>query len=198
MTNRQRAAVGRALIRAVLVARCVVSFVFAARLGIAPAFSHSEFVDPFIWFATVDGLLALGMGGLALTVPVLHGSFVRVAALDGLVLLGAALTLQLAPGIPHYFVTVLLYLALAGVFVLLIGLLKVVAAQRLERRIGGNALSGALAVAGFASIAFGVAAFLMRPEPDTAKWLLIAAALVEGLALLVAALRPWPRDDHVG
>lgn len=197
MISPQRAALGRVLIRAVLVARCAVSFVFAARVGVAPASSHSEFVDPFIWFATVDGMLALGMGGLALTIPVLHGSFVRVAVLDGLVLLGAALALQLAPGIPYYFVTVVLYLALAGVFVLLIGLLKVVAAQRLERRIGGNALSGALAVAGFASIAFGVAAFLMRPEPDTVKWLLMAAALLEGLALLVAALRPWPQDDQM-
>jgi hypothetical protein len=181
------------LIRAVLIARCVVSLVFAARLGFDPVSSNVAFVNSFIWFATVDGLLALAMGGLALTIPVLHGSFVRVAVLDGLLLIGAALTLRLAPGIPYYFATVVLYIGLAGVFVLLIGLLKLVAARQLERRIGGNALSGALAVAGFASLAFGAAAFVMHPEPTTVKWLLMAGALIEGFALFVAALRPWPR-----
>jgi hypothetical protein len=182
---------GRALIRAVLIARCVVSVVFAARLGVVSASSNLALVNPFVWFATVDGLLALAMGGLALTVPVLHGSFILVAAIDGLLLLGAALTLRLAPGIPFYVVTTVLYIGLAGVIALVIGLLKIIVARRLERAMGGNALSGALAVAGFASIAFGAAAFFMHPEPTTVRLLLIAGALMEGLALLVAALRPW-------
>jgi uncharacterized membrane protein HdeD (DUF308 family) len=99
--------------------------------------------------------------------------------------------LRLAPGIPFYVVTTVLYIGLAGVIALVIGLLKIIVARRLERAMGGNALSGALAVAGFASIAFGAAAFFMHPEPTTVRLLLIAGALMEGLALLVAALRPW-------
>jgi hypothetical protein len=164
-----------------------VGFIVASE----PASSNVAFVDPFIWFATVDSFLALAMGGLALSIPVLHGSFVRVAVLDGLFLLGAAQTLRLAPGIPYYFATVVLYIGLAGVFALVLGMLKLVAARRLEQRIGGNALSGALAAAGFASLALGAAALVMHPEPTTVKWLLMAGALIEGCALFVAALRPW-------
>lgn len=188
---------GPALIRAVLVARCVVSLVFAIRLGMAQPGSHIAFVGPFIWFATADGLLALAMAGLAITVPVLHGSFMLVAVVDGLLLLGAALALRLAPGIPYYFVTLVLYIGIAGICALLVGLLKLLAARRLERETGGNALSGALAVAGIASIAFGAAAFFMHPEPTTSKWLLMAGALFEGVALMVAALRPWQKTASV-
>lgn len=191
-------AIGPALIRIVLVARCVVSLIFALRLAMAGSASHIAFVEPFIWFATADGLLALAMAGLALTVPVLHGRFILVAAVDGLLLLGAALALRLAPGIPYYFVTLVLYIGIAGICALLLGLLKLFVARRLGQQAGGSALGGALAVAGIGSIAFGAGAFFIHPNPTTSKWLLILGALFEGLALLVAALRPWRKSAPAG
>jgi hypothetical protein len=184
--------VRRLLIRAVFIARGVVSVLFAAWLG-AESGSHLALISPFIWFATVDGILAICMGALALAVPALHGMFVLVAIVDGLVLLAAALTLRIAPGIPYYFVALVLYVGLAGIFALCIGLLKVIAARQIQRKVGGNALSGALGLAGLASIALGAGAFFLHPEPATGRWLLIAGALTEGFALLVAALLPWSR-----
>lgn len=180
----------RLLIRVVLIARAVVSVIFATRLGVEPA-THLAFVDPFVWFATVDGILALCMGALALAVPALHGYFVLVALIDGLILIAAAWSLRFAPGIPYHFIALLLYIGLAGIFALCIGLLKVIAARQLQRRFGGNMLSGALGLAGLASVALGVGAFFLHPAPDTGRWLLMAGALTEGFALLVAALLPW-------
>jgi hypothetical protein len=178
------------LVRAVLIARGVVSLVFATRLGAQPS-NHLAFVDPFVWFATVDGLLALCMGGLALTVPALRGFFVLVAIVDGLILLAAAWALRFAPGIPYHVIALLLYIALAGIFALCIGFLKVIAARQLQRRFGGNMLSGALGLAGIASAALGVGAFFLHPAPETGRSLLIAGALTEGFALFIAALLPW-------
>lgn len=177
-------------VRVVLIARGIVSVVFAARLGAEPA-NHLAFVDPFIWFATVDGILALCMGALALAIPALHGFFVLVAVIDGLLLLTAALTLRMAPGIPYHVIALLLYIALAGIFASCVGFLKVIAARQLQRRMGGNMLSGALGLAGVASLALGLGAFFLHPAPETGRWLLIAGALTEGFALLVAALLPW-------
>ena len=180
----------RLLIRVVLIARGVVGVLFAERLA-AESGSHLAFVDPFVWFATVDGVLALCMGALALAVPALHGFFVLVAFIDGLLLLAAAWSLRIAPGIPYNVVALLLYIGLAGIFALCIGLLKVIAARHLQRRFGGNTLSGALGLAGLASVALGVGAFFLHPTPETGRWLLMAGALTEAFALLVAALLPW-------
>jgi len=184
-----------ALLRAALIARCIASVAFVGWMSATPA-SYVAILRPFGWFALVDGVLALATAALALGIPVLRGGVALVAALNGLWLIAAAAALWLGPGIPDFGLTLVLYVGLAAVCALFVGLLRLNEARRLARVAGRNSLSAALSVAGIASAAFGVAAFLMQPSPEVARWLLMTAAAIEGLALFAVALRELPPAPH--
>jgi hypothetical protein len=181
-----------ALLRAVLIARCVASVALAGVLSATDP-SHLALIRPFAAFAVVDGVLALAMAALALGAPVLRGGVAWITALDGLLLIATGTAIWLGPGIPHRAVTLVLYLGLAAVFSFFVGLLKLMEARRLHGRIGRNMVSVSLSIAGLGSAAVGVAAFVMHPGPARVWWLLMAGALIEGFALLAVALRKWPR-----
>jgi hypothetical protein len=163
----------------------------------ATAPARGALVKPFGWFAAVDGLLALVTAACAVAVPVLRGGFASVVAADGLLHIAAAVALWLGPGIPDFVVTFVIYAGLAAAFAFYVGLLEIAAARRLRRRIGRNPVSIALSILGIASVAFGVGTFLLHPRPGLVRWMLMAAAVIKGLALLAIALREWPsaRDE---
>jgi len=181
----------RTLLRGILIARCGVALAFVGLLW-ATTPSPGGLAKPFAWFAAADGLLALATAACAVAVPILRGGFASVVAVDGLLHMAAAVALWVGPGIPDFVVTLVLYAGLVAAFALYVGLLEVAEARRLRRRIGRNPVSIALSIVGVASVAFGVATFLLHPRPELVRWALMTAAAIKGLALLGIALREWP------
>jgi hypothetical protein len=192
---RNRQSMTPAVLRAVLIARCAASIIFVAWMSAVPD-SFAAILVPFGWFAAIDGVLALMMAALALRIPQLRRGFALVAGLDGLWLVAAAAALRLGPGIPDFGLTLVLYIGLAAVCALFVGLLKITSARRLGQETQQHALRAALTVAGIASAAFGIGAFFMRPSAELMRQLLMAAAAIEGLALLAVALRRWTVRTH--
>ena len=177
--------------RAVLIARCVSIVGFVGWMSATPP-TFGRLLIPFGWFAAVDGVLSLAMAMLALGIPVIRGGFAIVALLDGLWLVATAGILFLGPGIPDFALTLVLYLSLAAVCALFVGLLKISGARKLNKTSDSHALSTAMYIAGIASAACGVGLIFMRPSPELLRYLLMTAAAIEGMALLAVALRDWP------
>jgi hypothetical protein len=179
------------LLRLTLAVRCIVSLVFAWHLyGTAPS-SFPALARAFVPFATVDGVLALALAVLVLAVG-WRKSLAGIPLVDGLLRLASAIALRTAPGIPYFVVTLVLFVGLAAILGFLLGLVQIVIARRLRAQIGRNPMSVVIGIAGLAAMVLGVAQFFLQPAPSTARWLLIAGALVQALTLLGVALIAGP------
>jgi len=188
-------ALRHASLRFILVARGAASVAFVAWVS-ATSSTFAELLVPFMWFAGVDGVLSLLMAMLVIGIPLMRRGFAMIAALDGVWLVAAALTLHFGPGVPDFGLTLVLYLSVAAVCAFFVGVLKVSGARNLHKRVGRDALSASLLIAGVASCALGVGVFFMRPNPDVLRHLLTFGAAIEGLALLAVAFRRWPNPSH--
>ena len=184
----------RVLLRTVLIARCAASLVFVAWMS-ATAPSFDEVLEPFAWFAGVDGLLSLAQGILSFGIPLIRRALAMVAVLDGVWLVAASATLLYGPGVPVFGLTLVLYVSLAAVFAFFVGLLKITGARRLQNVAGSSAVTTALYVAGIASAAFGVAIFFIQPSAELLRHLLAIPAGIEGLVFLTVAVLRWPEPD---
>jgi peptidoglycan/LPS O-acetylase OafA/YrhL len=109
----------------------------------------------------------------------------------------AAAAVWFGPRTPDFALTLVLYVALAAVCVLSVGLMQLAEERRLGPPAEGHSLRVALSIAAIASAAFGVGAYFMRPSPGLVRWLLMAAAAIEGLALFAVALRRMPGSPAI-
>ena len=183
-------------LRTILIARFAVSVGFVAWVSeTVPTFA--ELRVPVGWFAAVDGVLSLAMAAFALGIPLLRRGVAMVAALDGVWLVAAAATLLGGRGVPDFGLTILLYLGLAAICALVLGLLRIHAAEEVGDANRTNTLNVGLYIAGIASAAFGVGAIFVHPSPELLRLLLMTAATIEGLALLAVAFRRWPSVESV-
>ncbi|MGH7678655.1 MAG: hypothetical protein ACRENU_09330 [Gemmatimonadaceae bacterium] len=189
--NRSRATITRGLLRFVFVARAVISFSVALMLTGAPATLVGLGVS-FIAFTFADGTLAIVMASLAYHRRLLRGKFVVAALLDGVVLLGAGMTLLIGHRIPDYGLLSALYIAIAASCFSVVGVVQLLVARRFYRRLGGHVLSVGLVIAGLASAAVGIEMLVMPPNVALAKQLLVVALVLQGLAILVPAVSAWP------
>jgi len=186
------------LLRTVLFGRVIASVGFVAWLNVSEA-SASGLVPPLRAFAIADGVLSLVMAAVGVGIPTLRRWFVLVTTLDGLWLIAAG-AVWFGVHTPDFVLTMVLYVALGAVCVLSVGLLHL-AERRRERGGVGGAMRAGLSIAAIASALFGVGAYFMRPNPGAVRWLLIAAAVVEALALLAVAVRKMPDREaapHIG
>lgn len=147
---------------------------------------------PFIVFAFADGTLAVVMASLASNTRLLRGTFVAAALVDGIVLLAASITLLVGSGIPDTRLLLALHIGIAVTCFSLVGVVRLLVARRLYRRLVGNVLSVALVIAGLASAALGTAELFIPPNAALAKQFLLAAVVLQGVALLLPAISAWP------
>ena len=181
----------RGLLRLVLVARVVASFATAFLLVRAPP----TFVGlglPFIVFAFGDGTFAIVMASVAFNMRLLRGKFVAAALFDGIVLLAVSVTLLMGSGIPDSRVFLALHMGIAVTCFSLVGVVRLFVARRFYRRLVGNVLSVGLVIMGLASAALGTAELFMPPNAAVAKQFLLAAVVLQGVALLIPAISTWP------
>ena len=181
----------RGLLRFVFVARAVISVSVALMLAGAPA-TFVGLAVPFIAFTFADGILAIVMASRAYNRRLLRGKFVAAALFDGIVLLGAGLTLLVGSHIPDYRSLSALHIAIAASCFSLVGVVQLLVSRRFYSRLGGHALSLGLVIAGIASAAVGIEMFVIPPSVALAKRLLVAALVLQGLALLFPAVSTWP------
>jgi hypothetical protein len=179
---------GRALIRLTLAARCVACLWLAMHLATTAPSDYPVLAQAFAIYAVTDGALALLLALLTLMAH-LPGAISVVAMVGGVIRVGAALTIWWGPGIPHFGLTTVLYLGVLATLGLLFGIIQILEARRLQRRIGQNPLSVILIGIGIGTIALAVVALIVNPLPIVLGRLLIFGTLVEALALLAVALR---------
>jgi hypothetical protein len=181
----------RGLLRFVFVARAIISFSVALMLAAAPA-TFVGLLVPFIAFTFADGTLAIAMASLAFKTHLLRGKFVAAALLDGIVLLGAGVTLVMGHRIPGYGLLSALYIAIAASCFSVVGVVQLLASRGFYRRPAGRILSVGLVIAGLASVAVGFEMLVMPPNVALAKQLLVAALVLQGCAILLPAVSAWP------
>lgn len=165
-----------------LAVRGALAILFGIIAFVWPGISLTALVLLFAAFAFVDGVFAIVMGVRGIRGDERWWAFL----LEGILGVGAAVVTVLWPAI-----TALALLFLIAAWAIVTGVLEIVAAVRLRRVIRGEWL---LALAGVASIAFGV---LLALNPGAGAlavlWLIGAYAIVFG-ALLVGLgfrLRGW-------
>lgn len=149
-----------------------------------PGISLAALVLLFAAFALVDGFLAIVAGVRGFRRDQRWGAFM----LHGILGIGVAVLTVFWPAI-----TALALVMLIAAWAIVTGILEIVAAVRLRREIRGEWL---LALAGVASIAFGVLLVLNPGAGALALlWLIGAYAIVLGLLLIGLAfrLRGWLR-----
>jgi hypothetical protein len=173
-------------LRAALLARCLVSLVFAWHLHGARLASAPELADIFRTFVMVDGVLALAVAVLVLEAR-WHKALAALAAGDGLIRLAAYAALRFGPGIPYFAVTLVLYAGLLAAMGFFFGVLELVEANRLRRLARSNPLVVVLCLGGLATIALAATQFLMEPSPAHYRLVLIAGAVLESLVLFAVA-----------
>jgi hypothetical protein len=180
--------ISRLLVRLVLIARSILCLAFAWYLGAVAPPSPPSVARVFALFAMADGVLALVLGPLALSARV-PAAIAVVAIVGGLIRVAAALAIWLGPGIPFFALTLVLYVGVLATLGFLLGVVELVEAARLERRVGRNPVSLILVLEGLATAILGVVAFFAEPEPSTVRRLLIVGAALEAFGLLAVALR---------
>jgi hypothetical protein len=179
---------GRALIRLTLAARCVACLWFSLHLARTAPSDYPVLAQAFAFYAMADGALALLLAVLTF-IGRMPGAISVVAMVGGLIRVGAALAVWWGPGIPDFALTIVLYLGVLATFGLLFGIIQIVEARALHRRIGRNPLSVILMGIGIGTIALAAVALIVNPLPIVLTRLLILGAVLEALALLAVALR---------
>jgi len=185
-------ALRHASLRFILVARGAASVAFVAWVS-ATSSTFAELLVPFMWFAGVDGVLSLLMAMLVIGIPLMRRGFAMIAALDGVWLVAAALTLHFGPGVPDFGLTLVLYLSVAAVCAFFVGVLKVSGARNLHKRVGRDALSASLLIAG---VATGVRLLIGRVDAWTGRSLLTVGVLHSSFNATETLLHPaydWVR-----
>jgi hypothetical protein len=181
----------RGMLRIVMVARVLISFSVAWMLaGATPTFVGLGV--PFMIFGFADGTLAIVMASLAFNTRLLRGKFVAAALFDGLVLLGASMTLLGGTRVPGTSQILALHVGIAATCLSLVGVVRLLVARRVYPQLVGHALSTGLVIAALASAALGIAELFTPPNAALAKRLLMTALVLQGVALLLPAVRTWP------
>lgn len=170
------------------------------------------------WMLALRGVIAIAFGVLAILFPVLTlgwllALFAAFALLSGavwifgavrhrkadeqwwvLLLLGLASVGAGALALLHPAITLLVLILLIGANALVTGVLDIVVAVRIRKKIQGASL---LIASGVASIVFGIIVFLFPVGIGglAVVWLISAYALVTGVLMLVLAwrVRSWVR-----
>jgi hypothetical protein len=173
-------------LRVVLVLRALVCLIFAGYF--ASATSLPALIERFADYAMADGLLALLLAVLAVPAPLPNG-IAAFGAIDGLIRVAAALAVYLGPGIPYFAVTAVLYMGILATLALLLGILVLTGAERLNKELGWNLVSALLLLEGLATVVFAVAAFLLTPYADVVRVFFIVGVLLEAIPLLTVAAR---------
>ena len=173
-------------VRAVLVARAAANALFAVYLVATAPEAYPQLLEAAGLFAAFDGVLALLSASLVPRLP-LGERLWPIPFIEGLVRVGAGLALWLAPGIPYFVLTLVLYVGVIAALQLFVGLLEVAAAGRLGDEFGRNPLSTTLAALGFATATLAAVAFLVDPAPSRIRWLIILTCAAEAIALAAAS-----------
>ena len=175
------------VLRAVLVARALLCAVVAWRIReVAPA-TASGLADLFREFVLIDGVLALIVALLVFTTG-WHRGVAGIAALDGLLRLGASFALVYGPGIPDFAVSFVLYAGLLAIFAMFFGVLDVFEASRLRREPGRRRLALVLTATGVGTIVLAVTMFIMDPAIANYRNMLTAGAALQGVTMLAIAI----------
>ncbi len=135
----------------------------------------------------MDGLLAIVLAALVAATG-WHRAVAGIAALDGVMRLAAYVVLRVAPGIPGFAVTLVVFAASIAIFGFLFGVLDLVEATRLRRATDVTGLSAILGSAGLGTIVLGVTQFVMAPSVEHYRDVLIAGAALESLTMFAVAL----------
>jgi uncharacterized membrane protein HdeD (DUF308 family) len=161
-----------------LVLRGLAALTFGVLTLVVPGISLASLVLLFGAYSMADGIFCLWN---AVAGPRDHESW-WVLLLGGLVGIGVGVLTFIAPG-----VTALGLLIYIAVWAIATGVLEIVAAVRLRREITGE---WALALAGLASIVFGVL-IMARPGAGALAllWLIGSYAILFGALLLVLAFK---------
>jgi hypothetical protein len=174
------------LLRFTLLARCVLDLAFAWRIHRVPDTAFVDLADVFAPFALLDGIIAFAVAVVAFAAW-LPRAIVVLAATDAMLRLAAANALHFGPGISYFPMTIVLYIGLLAAFVLAFGIAEAVEALQIERQLGRNPLSIALAVASVMTVALAVAQFSMLHVPSALKNLLTIGIALQGLSMLAVA-----------
>lgn len=176
------------LLRATLILRCIVSLIFAGYLVVARPSTLPDILSAFGKFSITDGALSLFLA-IVILVAGWYRGLAALAALAGLVRIAAALGVRMAPGMPGFPVTLMLYIGILATLVFLLGLLRLSAARRLHGQLGGNPWTVVLIVQGVAVAVIAVMAFVATVSPTGMRELLALAEAINAFALLAVALR---------
>lgn len=174
------------VLRAVLIARCVLDLGFAWQMYQTPHPSTIDLSEHFAPFALFDGIAAAAVAvvGFAAWLP---RGIVVLAATDAMLRLAAANALHFGPGISYFPMTIVLYVGLLAAFALAFGIAEAVEAREIEREVGRNPMSITLAIAGIATVALAVTQFALLHEPDALKKLMTLGIALQGVTMLAVA-----------
>lgn len=174
------------MLRAVLVARCMLDLAFAWRIHRIPDASPIDLADTFAPFALLDGIAAFALAAVGFAAWLPRG-IVVLAATDAMLRLAAANALHFGPGISYFPITIVLYVGLLATFALAFGIAETVEARHLEHQIGRNPVSIALTIAGVATVALAVAQFALLHVPGAFRNLLTIGIALQALTMLAVA-----------
>ena len=174
----------------VLLVRAVLNAGFAGYLWATDPTAFAPLLRDYMRFATVDGVLAWVSAALIL-IAVPSRNYWVIPFAGGLARLVAAVAYWLFPAIPDVPITLILYLGVIASVGFFVGVLDLIAAERLHRALGRNPVTTALAAVGLASATFGIVLFVTDRTPGTLRWLLVLFCASECLALL-ATVRHTP------
>jgi len=173
-------------LRVILMVRCILDLVFAWRIYRVTDVAFVDLADAFAPFALFDGVVAFVVAVVAFAAW-LPRAIVVLAATDAMLRLAAANALHFGPGISYFPMTIVLYIGLLAAFVLAFGIAEAVEALQIERQLGRNPLSIALAIASVATVALAVAQFSLLHVPSALKNLLTIGIALQGLSMLAVA-----------
>jgi hypothetical protein len=169
------------LLRLALLSRCVVSALFAWLIYSIEPPTHGLLFGVLERFLMTDGVLALLI--VVASLGARWGSmFPAIAAVDGVVRIGAAVALDRAPGIQGFPVTMVLFTGLLAVLGFSIGLFMFLEAIRRGRESGGDGIGLTLWALGIVNVLLGASAFFGTLTPEASQTRLVTEASVQALA----------------
>jgi uncharacterized membrane protein HdeD (DUF308 family) len=161
-----------------LVLRGIAAIAFGVFAFLWPNITLTVLVLLWGAYAVIDGVIAIAAGIKS------HGEYKRwwVLLLEGILSITAGVLAFVIPGI-----TAVVLLILIGAWAIVTGAFEIAAAIQLRKYITGEWL---LALAGVASVIFGIALFLNPAAGAVALvWLIGAYAIVFGVLLVALGLR---------
>jgi hypothetical protein len=167
---------GRAVVNAWLIA-----FLVGHRTGSIP-----DLIELLSLFLIVDGALAC-VSALIAAVATPRLWVWLFAAVDGLARLALGSLVQLAPGIPGFPVTAVIYLGLVSVVICLDGITDIVGTVEWRSVIGGRWAHVVSVSLGLVLITIGAVIFLSVGEADAFRGLFVLLSASQVLLLLTAA-----------